>query len=910
MILQTDVFFNFVEAHYTIFLDQGGVTLSQAYEMYKTYCDEALVEFKLPRHKFREEFKNYFEKFEEMTRVDGKQVRSYYSGLVISKFTAGEKVPVEDTKVNWLSLDNTVSIFDKLAEEFPAQYASTKYETPSKPWNRVTTAIKDLNTKRLHYVRVPVNHIVIDFDIKDVEGNKSVERNMDAASRWPPTYAEYSKSQAGIHLHYIYEGDPSKLANAYAEGIEVKVFNGDAALRRKFSKCNNVPINSINSGLPLKAEKMINFDVVRTEKGIRDLIKRNLQKEFHPGTKPSIDFIFTILEEAYASDLKYDVSDMRQKVLVFANNSTHQPDYCVRLVDKMHFQSDEPSVDLGKYTNDTLVFFDVEVYPNLLVICWKYEGPDKECAHLINPGPQEIEALMKMKLVGFNCRRYDNHILYARYVGYSIEEIFKLSQKIIVDNNRSSFFGEAYNISYTDIYDFLSIKTSLKKLEIELGIHHQELGLPFDQPVKDEDVPMVVEYCDNDVIATEAVFHAKKEDFIARQILADLSGLTVNDSTQTHTAKIIFDNDPRPQDKFIYTDLREMFPGYKFELGKSTYREEEVGEGGYVYAEPGFYYNVALLDIASMHPTSIELLNLFGPYTRNYSEIKAARLAIKHKDFDAARGMLNGCLDKYLTSTAGADELAYALKIVLNSVYGFTSAKFANKFKDPRNIDNIVAKRGALFMIDLKYAIQEKGFKVVHIKTDSIKIPEATGEIIDFIFEFGKKYGYTFEQEAIFSKFCLVNDAVYVAQYSGKQAGEWVAVGAQFAQSYVFKTLFNPDAEIIFEDLCETKSVTTALYLDMNEGLADEEHNYVFIGKTGLFCPIKPGHGGGLLMRQKEDKYYAVTGTKGYRWLEAEVVKESGKEDSIDRRYHEHLVDEALDAIEEFVNRKEFFDEF
>jgi energy-coupling factor transporter ATP-binding protein EcfA2 len=909
MIMQTDVFFNFVEANYTIFLDQGGITLSQAYEMYKTYCDDSLVEFKLPRHKFREEFKNYFENFEEMTRIDGKQIRSYYSGFIVSKFTVGEKMPIEDTKVSWLTLDSDTSIFDKIAEEFSAQYASTKYETPSKSWNQIVTKLKDLNTRKLHYVKIPSSHIVIDFDIKDVERNKSLERNIDAASKWPPTYAEYSKSGLGLHLHYIYEGDPNKLANVYAEGIEVKVFNGDAALRRKLSKCNNVSINTINSGLPLKGEKMINFDIVNSEKRIRDLIKRNLLKEFHPGTKPSVDFIFTILEEAYHSDMKYDVTDMRQKVLVFANNSTHQADYCLKLLDKMHFRSEEPSKDLGKYIDDALVFFDVEVFPNFFIVSFKYEGNDKECSHMVNPTSLQIEELMKLKLIGFNCRRYDNHMLYARLIGYTTEEIFKLSQKIIVDNNRGSFFGEAYNVSYSDVYDFISEKKSLKKFEIELGIHHQELGLPFDQPVKDEDVPMVIEYCDNDVRATEAVFHARKEDFIARQILADLSGLTVNDSTQSHTAKIIFGSDPHPQEKFNYTDLSKMFPGYKFENGKSFYRGEEVGEGGYVHAEPGFYYRVSDLDVVSMHPTSAELLDLFGVYTKNYSELKAARIAIKHKDYELAKTMLNGCLDKYLTSTAGANELAYALKIVINIVYGLTSAKFPNKFRDPRNIDNIVAKRGALFMIDLKYAVQEQGFKVVHIKTDSIKIPEATGAIIDFVFEFGKKYGYTFEHEATFDKFCLVNDAVYIARYSGKEAGKWVAVGAQFAQPYVFKTLFDSSAEITFEDLCETKAVTTALYLDMNEGLEENEHNYVFVGKTGLFCPIKTGHGGGLLMREKDGKFYAATGTKGYRWLEAEAVKKAGKEDSVDKRYHEHLVDEALDTISEFVSKEEFFDE-
>lgn len=34
-----------------------------------------------------------------------------------------------------------------------------------------------------------------------------------------------------------------------------------------------------------------------------------------------------------------------------------------------------------------------------------------------------------------------------------------------------------------------------------------------------------------------------------------------------------------------------FFPGYTFEKGKSVYRGEEVGEGGYVYAEPGIYTN-------------------------------------------------------------------------------------------------------------------------------------------------------------------------------------------------------------------------------------------------------------------------------------------------------------------------------
>lgn len=895
MILQTDTFYNFVEANYYVFKQQDTISLSQAYEMYKTYCEEATLEFKLPRHKFREELKSYFETFVDMSRVEGKQVRSVYSGFNLGKFASISEV--EEEHPNTLVLDSTKSIFDETLGELKAQYAN-QFETPISKWKDVTTSLTDLDTTILHYVKPPLNHIVIDFDLKDESGAKSLAKNIEAASKWPPTYAEFSKSGSGIHLHYIFDSDPEKLSRIFAEGIEIKVFSGDSSLRRKLSKCNTIPIAHINSGLPVKEEKLINFEAVKSEKALRTLVKKNLAKEIHSGTKPSIDFIHKILEDAYSSGLKYDLTDMRPKVLAFANNSSHQSEYCVKLVTEMKFFSEEISDNTGTYDDSPLVFFDAEVYSNLFIICWKYQGDDQKCVRMINPTSTDIEPLLSLKLVGFNNRRYDNHILYARYIGYDLEQLYGLSQKI-VSGNRNALFGEAYNISYTDVYDFSSIKQSLKKFQIDLGLHHQEIGLPWDQPVPEERWDDVAEYCENDVTSLEATFNDRKADWIARQILADLSGLSLNDSTQSHAARIMFGTDPKPQEKFIYTDLATIFPGYKFEGGKSSYRGEDPGEGGYVYSETGMYSDVALLDVASMHPTSIEALNLFGPYTERFSAIKRARIAIKHGEFDEARTMLDGKLEKYLSSEEDSKGLANALKIIIVSVYGFTSATFPNKFKDPRNIDNIVAKRGALFMIDLKHAVQEKGFTVAHIKTDSIKIPEATKEIIDFVFEFGRKYGYEFEHEATYKKFCLVNNAVYICKYQGgKHDGEWDATGAQFAQPYVFKTLFSKEP-IQFKDMCETKSVSTALYLDMNENL-ENDHNYQFVGRIGLFTPIKEGCGGGILLREKEGKYNAAEGTKGFRWLEAEVVTALGKEGDVNQDYYRRLVDEAVKDISKY----------
>lgn len=896
MMYKTDPFFNFVEDSYFIFSKQEGVTLKQAYSLYKEYCKESGAEYQLQMYKFREELKNYFKEFrEEATLEDGTRVRSYFTGFIEKKFKNNEPVKKPTIKKPGIIFKEQHSLFDDICKECPAQYASNE-ETPQYKWLNVKTTLNDIDTHKLHYVKVPEDHIVIDFDLKDKDGNKCLELNLEAASKWPKTYAELSKGGQGIHLHYIYTGgDPKLLSRIYDDNIEIKVYTGNSSLRRKLSMCNDIPIATISSGLPLKAkgEAMVNFEVVKSEKSVRNLIKKNLAKDIHPATKPSIDFIFKILEDAYASGMHYDVTDMRPAILAFAANSSNQSEYCIKLVNQMKFKSEEYNQDSGNYGDADIVFYDVEVFPNLFLINWKKIGEGNQIVRMINPTPPEVESLLRFRLVGFNCRRYDNHILYARMMGYSNEQLFKLSQRIVSGSSSNCFFGEAYNISYADIYDFSSVKQSLKKFEIELGIHHQELGLPWDQPVPEELWEKVAEYCDNDVIATEAVWFARQQDFVARQILADISGLTVNDTTRMHTTKIIFGDEKHPD--LVYTDLSEMFPGYSYENGHSSYRGEDPGEGGYVYSEPGMYGNVALLDIASMHPSSIIALNLFGEYTGKFKDILDARLYIKHKEFDKAGQLLNGAFAPYLKDPSVAKDLAQALKIVINSVYGFTTATFDNPFKDPRNVDNIVAKRGALFMINLKHEVQERGFRVAHIKTDSIKIPDATPEIISFVMEYGKKYGYNFEHEATYDRLCLVNDAVYIAK--DKSDNHWTATGTQFQVPYVFKKLFSKE-EIIFEDMCETKSVSSQLYLDMNEG--KEEHDYQFIGKVGQFCPILPGKGGGELFREKDGKYYAATGTKGYRWLESEMVKTLGKQNDIDKSYYDKLCNDAVDTISKY----------
>lgn len=950
----TNDFYIFIEDNYDLFAyaEDDMITLSTAWLRYKDYCEKANIKYPMNMRAFKTELMAYYQIF--YPRHEGKY--SVYSGFLKEKIGSmnenTKKTRGDILEENWLKFEKkNESEFDICFKSYQAQYGNAE-EVPSMKWENVTTCLVDLDTSKLHYICLPVNHIVIDFDLKDESGKKSFKKNLEEASKWPQTYAELSKSGEGIHLHYWYDGDPTELSRIYKEDIEVKVFTGKSSLRRKLTKCNDIPIAHISGGLPIKerSRRMVTDTTVKSELRLRELIKKNLKKEIHPATKPSMDFIYKILSDAYESGLKYDVKDMRPAIQNFAMNSTHQADYCLRLLSKMKFESEEPSENVEEYQNDDLIFYDVEIFPNLFLICWKKQGEGKDVVQMFNPTPEEVKELVSHRLVGFNNRRYDNHLLYAKMMGYSVEQLYLLSQRIIAGES-GCFFGEAYNLSYTDIYDFLSPshKMSLKKWEIELGIHHQELGLPWDKPVPEELWKKVGEYCNYDVLATEAAFNANQSDWATRKILADLAGMTVNDTTNSLAQRIIFGRDRNPQDQFIYTNLSEEFPGYEFNKfgidpkrynegvkivsGKSIYRGEDPSEGGYVYAEPGIYTNVVVLDIGSMHPTTIIELNLFGDvYTKRFQELKDSRILIKHKQYEEAGKMLDGKLAKYLEDEKTAEGLPLALKGVINPVYGLTSAKFPNAFKDPRNEDNIVAKRGALFMIDLKHEVQDRGYPVIHIKTDSIKIANADESIIRFVMEYGKKFGYTFEHETTYDRICLVNDSTYIAKVSGGENGEklenpyWTATGTQFQVPYVFKTLFSKES-IEFEDLCETKSVSTALYLDMNEddeGLPfDKEgnptpdnhpchHDYRFVGKVGLFCPMKDGAGGGILLREISEAQQEKTGKrfsaangsnnggKMYRWMESEMVKDLGLQDQIDRSYYDVFVDDAIETISEY----------
>lgn len=272
MIARTNDVYNFIQDEFEIFDTNDSLSLAMLWRTYKAWADDFKVNVMLKRSDFMYELQTYFDTMER----HGSNVT--FQGFKYDKFIS--KKTKTETPTSWIRLDTDISEFDKLAVDYPAQYArNDESGAPKDAWDNVKTTLKDIDTKKLHWVRVPENHIVLDFDVRGDDGEKNLEANIKAASEFPPTYTEVSKSGNGLHLHYIYDGDVSRLKNLYSTHIEIKVYKGKSSLRRQLSRCNDLEVSHISSGLPLKGEKtLINQQEIQDERHLRNIIKNALLK--------------------------------------------------------------------------------------------------------------------------------------------------------------------------------------------------------------------------------------------------------------------------------------------------------------------------------------------------------------------------------------------------------------------------------------------------------------------------------------------------------------------------------------------------------------------------------------------------------------------------------------------------------
>jgi len=846
---ETDHIFNFMQEIYPLAKEK--ISLKDAYDEYTKYCDTSNIR-RLPKSVFKEKVRPYFKTFELVSN------RLTFGGCIKSKVFPKSKSEEAESIFNTEFKDSGKNNFDILFADAKAQYA--KNGIPSKAWDSVTTKLKDLDTTKEHFVLPDKNVLVVDIDKKE----DTIQDLEYKYLQYPSTYCEFSRN-GGLHLVYLLEPslDTSKL-KSYEDEDEFKIYLTDkkSAIRRKVTMYNNKEVE-INSMELKKAMVSNNLkDIKLDQKYMIAIIKKALRKEIHASTASNVKFIVAILQEATDQGIEYDLEPLKEEVIAFAANSTHQSRELLRLIAKAPWSNIKEEMPTLIIPEKELSFYDIEVFPNAFIVCVK--PFHKATRTFVNPSQEDCEKIIKCNnLVGFNSRRYDDILLNARANGYTIPDLYQMSQNIVVRKTKE--FGKI--ISYMDLYELSTKKQSLKNYELDMLLEQPKVPNPiiFDSYEEDwntdkspKEIERIAEYCANDVAQTENLYHYIHNDVTARIEIAKLSQQPVIASLMTHAKHIIFGNNtPECQ----WTDLSTIFKGYKFKDGVSSYKGEDPSEGGYVYSKPGTYGKTYLLDIESMHPTSLIELNYFGKYTKAYKDLVETRLKLKKTDPD----------------------LAYSYKIIINSIYGYTSASFPNPFLAPGNYDNIVAKRGSLFMIDLKEFIEKNlSVELIHIKTDSIKI---TGDVkdsdISAIMEFASGYGYKFVLEEVFDSISLINKAEYIAYKDNK------VVETKGGRFELTRKLFSGE-ELVPEDYVVRRSVTTEMYLEMPNG------KKVNCGKTNLFMPVKQG---GILYRKKTEKQKNDSLIyKDYKFILYETWKQKPKD--IDVNFLEDIKTDLMSEIE------------
>jgi hypothetical protein len=262
------------------------------------------------------------------------------------------------------------------------------------------------------------------------------------------------------------------------------------------------------------------------------------------------------------------------------------------------------------------------------------------------------------------------------------------------------------------------------------------------------------------------------------------------------------------------------------------------------------------------------------------------------------------------------------VKEFCNQGYGIFTATFDTRSRNPHNNGNPVANYSACTVVKAVDAVMAHGGHVVHVKTDSLKIPAVTREVLDAAMASAVEVGQSFDIEDIYQKFLLLNKSEYAAFAQSDKS--WHFRGKKFLRPYIRKMLFMHDP-MSFDDYAETIASQGTLYLVNPNDPEDRQH----IGKVGKFLPMASVEEGGRTLvtervNTKGQKELVVAdvgngdecpdgeplftqsapgGTKGYLWMDKDAYILMYGEDlsHVNHAYYENMQQAVIDEINEIV---------
>ena len=511
------------------------------------------------------------------------------------------------------------------------------------------------------------------------------------------------------------------------------------------------------------------------------------------------------------------------------------------------------------------MFFDIEVFKYNAMVVFKDEN--KKLLRVFHNNFKGLLDFIKGKvLVGFNNYHYDDFILHAMIDQKSNKQIKELNDRIISGEQIKPKYRKFESL---DCFQQIDVSNpSLKKIEGNMGRMILESSVPFsiDRELTEEEFYQVLDYCCYDVDMVVELFKMRMKSYFKPKFsLVDMykDEKAIRWNTTTISGNLLLKkklqkwSNIRVEEEFLELvppDVKEMWLERAQDFNKKKTNktitinefgnEIQFGFGGLHGAHTKIkkQKNVKLLDVASMYPNIILILNVLGEASEKYKSILDRRLAIKH-------------VDKILSE---------ALKLILNSVYGNLNNEYSLLYNPNGALSVCVYGQIALFELCKRIAPYST---ILNINTDGVAfIPENDGYI-----EVYKQWEKDFKLQLEEKNF----DYIYQKDVNNYIAinGDYMECKGADVNRYLEDSLFrNNNARIVdialVEKLINNKPIRKTIKENLDkphlfqyvlqaggtyQGTFDEKGNQynkvnrIFASKKEGFCIYKKRHDGGLV---------------------------------------------------------------
>jgi hypothetical protein len=374
------------------------------------------------------------------------------------------------------------------------------------------------------------------------------------------------------------------------------------------------------------------------------------------------------------------------------------------------------------FQDDELLFYDIEVFAHDAFVVFK--DIDKKLKRVFHNNFTQLSQFIQGKvLVGFNNYHYDDKIMMYMLNLRTPQQIKWLNDRIIANEEIPASVKKA-SFKSLDCFQQIDVSNpSLKKIQGNFGRMILESSVPFtiDRPLTNDEFDSSLYYCISDVDTTIDIYKKRVKSYFKPKI--SLIGMLGKEAamkwnTTTISANLLLEK-PLPKWAYIRIDewmLNLVPPEVKelwLEKDKGSVNiqafdnEIQFGFGGLHGAHKTIKRaeNVKLLDVTSMYPNIILLLNVLGMATQKYAAILQQRIKIKH-------------IDKILSES---------LKLILNSVYGNLKNKYSLLFNPKAAVSVCVYGQIALFELCSRIS---PFCTILNINTDGVAfIPHHDGYI-------------------------------------------------------------------------------------------------------------------------------------------------------------------------------------